>query len=36
MEELEDGQISQGLKLRFLETVQEVENVKFVDAFAKL
>ena len=36
MKKLEDGQISQWLKLYFLETLQEVEKSKFVDALAKL
>lgn len=34
--ELEYGQISQGLKLCFLETIQEVANGKRVDASMKL
>ena len=32
---LEDGQIFQGLKLRFLETIQGVEKDKFVDTSTK-
>lgn len=36
MKKLEDGQISQWLKLYLLETLQEVEKSKFVDASTKL
>lgn len=36
MKKLEDGQISQWLELYFLETLQEVEKSKFVDASTKL